>query len=391
MLSIFSACKDRDEYRIDNAFTEYLQRFESEAENRGRNFDFESTGLIIEFTELKNNNAGLTHYENPIRIEIDKSYWNAISKTAGADLMKEDLIFHELGHGILKRNHLNSTLENGDWKSMMCGGTKVDNRSWNINYRADRRQYYINELFDESTATPSFSTLTLSKDTSGFEYNSFLSFNTIKQADTGWGLKDLTNYKSSVEFENGNGRLKLESKINEVLLVLATFSNEIDIQSNFALEMSIQYKVGDDSNQYGLVFGHTKSVFDGVNDSIEYFTINNSKNMYMGNRTWYSYYTELYKNVIKPNSSNKLKIFKIDNTIYYFINNEYCYSSEIELSGNINNIGFFVPSNATVLIDNFGISSLGTSRSMAPKLNQMKSIDFKVIQIKNDQKNILNR
>jgi len=125
ILSFFS-CKDTDEYNVDSAFTDYLQRFEDEAATRGRYFDLHKTGLIIEFGNLKGGYAGLTHYENPIRIEIDQKYWNAITKYAGSDLMKEDLIFHELGHGLLGRKHLNSTLENGDWKSIMCGGDKVN-------------------------------------------------------------------------------------------------------------------------------------------------------------------------------------------------------------------------------------------------------------------------
>ncbi|HEY5590495.1 MAG TPA: hypothetical protein VIK55_05705, partial [Paludibacter sp.] len=107
LLTIVS-CKNTNEYRVDASFADYLQRFESEASARGRTFDLKANGLIIEFANLKDNTAGLTHYEDPIRIEIDKTYWNDISNSAGADLMKEDLLFHELGHGLLKRDHLNT-------------------------------------------------------------------------------------------------------------------------------------------------------------------------------------------------------------------------------------------------------------------------------------------
>ena len=131
---LLTSCND-DEYRVGSEFSEYLNRFDSLATKHGRNLDIKSSGLIIEFADLKDNTAGLTHYEDPIRIEIDQKYWTDISKTAGADLMKEDLLFHELGHGLLRRSHLNSTLENGDWKSIMCGGDKVNDSAWNINYR----------------------------------------------------------------------------------------------------------------------------------------------------------------------------------------------------------------------------------------------------------------
>jgi hypothetical protein len=206
------ACKDETEYRVDNEFEEYVIRFETEASARGRNFDFKSTGLIVEFADLKDDKAGLCHYEKPIRIEIDKKYWTAIGKSAGADAMKEDLLFHELGHGILNRRHLNTTLENGDWKSMMCGGEKVNDRPWNINYRGERRPYYIDELFNESTAAPDFSSIHLFADTSGFARRVFLSFDTEDKKDAAWPMGDSLNYKTSID----NKRLRFESKISKL-------------------------------------------------------------------------------------------------------------------------------------------------------------------------------
>ena len=74
ILLIFSSCKDTDEYRVDAEFDDYLQRFLTKASLHGRNFDLHHTGLIIEFGQLSENTAGLTHYENPIRIQIDKTY-----------------------------------------------------------------------------------------------------------------------------------------------------------------------------------------------------------------------------------------------------------------------------------------------------------------------------
>ena len=165
---IHYACADIHEYRVDDEFLPYIDRFEHEAQKHGRQINFENTGLIVEFADLKDNQAGLCYAEKPIRIEIDRAYWAAIATTQGADLMRENLLFHELGHGVLGREHLNSTLSNGDWKSMMCGGDRVDNRPWNINYRGVRRDYYVDELFNESSPEPDFSSSKLPVDTSGF-------------------------------------------------------------------------------------------------------------------------------------------------------------------------------------------------------------------------------
>ena len=163
------SCNDPHEYNVDQEFARYVAQFEQEAAKRGQSLNLQTQGLIIEFANLKDGKAGLCHYEKPIRIEIDRTYWNAIGKKNGGDLMRENLIFHELGHGILNRKHLNSTRENDDWKSLMCGGTKVDNRTWNINYRGMRRTYYVDELFDESTPMPHFMSNQLLTDTNGLE------------------------------------------------------------------------------------------------------------------------------------------------------------------------------------------------------------------------------
>ncbi len=344
---VFTSCKDSHEYSVDSAFTEYLQRFEDEAATRGRTFDPKSSGLIIEFGDLSGDVAGLTHYEKPIRIQIDKTYWDAISKTAGADMMKEDLLFHELGHGLLGREHLNTTLENGDWKSIMCGGDKVNDRAWNINYRGERRKYYLDELFKESTAAPDFSSLELAVDTTG--YSTFVQRNFDTQDQAIWPLVDDSQHKISLD----NGRLCFQSKVDQTYLVLAKMGTSISINSNFSYEITIQYPTGTATNQYGLIFAPASS---NATDSTEYFTINNNQRMFMGNRLWYSFFTELPESSIVQAGVNKLKVFKVGGILYYFINGIYCYRSEIVTSTNLNQFGFMVPAQGTVWVDNFKIA-----------------------------------
>ena len=357
-----TSCKDSKEYNVDSAFTDYLQRFETEGASRGHTFDPQANGLIIEFGNLANNDAGLTHYEHPIRIQIDRKYWTAISNSAGADLMKEDLIFHELGHGLLNRDHLNTTLENGDWKSMMCGGTMVNNRSWNINYRGIRRKYYIDELFNESTPAPDFSSNQLAVDTTGF--NSYLRFTFDSPSQAGWTLGDSANYKISLD----NGRLRFQSKVNVAYLIYVKLSIPLTAQTDFSYEMLLNYPAGDITNQYGLIFGPVPAGSDGTKDPVEFFSINNNRNMYMGNRSWYSFFTELTESSIVPAGNNKLKVFNIGQTLYYFINNVYCYSSEMVATGSINEFGFMVPPQGIVWLDNLQISKKGSAKV----INQVK-------------------
>jgi len=383
----FVSCKDPNEYRVNAEFTDYLNRFVQEGALRGHTFDLKGNGLIIEFAKLKNNNAGLTHYEDPIRIEIDKTYWNAISKTAGADMMKEDLLFHELGHGLLKREHLNSTLENGDWKSIMCGGDKVNGRAWNINYKGIRRNYYVDELFDESTPAPDFSSNLFLADSTGFKQVLALDFNTVQTA--GWTLGEDEKHKMSIETVNGNGRLRFQSKVTDTYLVFV--KTNIDVLTNFSYELNLEYNSTDLTGQYGVIFGHHVEGTSGSNEPIEYFTINNNRNMYMGNRTWYSFFTELYEPQVLPSGRNTLKVFKIGTMIYYFINNVYSYSSEMETTVSGVYFGFLVPANGVVLVDNLSISQKAAS-GVSAKIKQNQQLEFDATTIKSlNQGIILNK
>jgi hypothetical protein len=77
------------------------------------------------------------------------------------DLQLEALIFHELGHCILGREHTNELLPNGDPKSIMTPG-KIDLYSPCVYQFGDenpcnytfKRDYYLDELFNPDTQVP---------------------------------------------------------------------------------------------------------------------------------------------------------------------------------------------------------------------------------------------
>jgi len=374
---IFSSCKDHNEYRIESEFSEYLQRFENEAAKRGRTFNVQTEGLIIEFADLKNNTAGLTHYEDPIRIEVDRTYWNDISSTAGADLMKENLIFHELGHGLLGRGHLNSTLENGDWKSIMCGGEMENEREWNINYRGERRAYYIDELFNESSVYPDFaSTQFLAElDTVGFSPSFSLFANKLKQSD--FPIVEEVQYKRTLDLTNE--RLTYQSKATNVYLLLYLKDVVNDLKTDFSFQLTIQSSTISAKDQFGIIF--KKDTTDTYSEFDDYFTINNNQKMYMGNRSWYSYFTELSKPIILGNGKNTLKLFKIGGMLYYFINGQYCYS--IEMVGDFKKykFGFMLPPNGTMHLYDI-ILAQKIKSSISTRMIKAQSAEFEVTSVK---------
>jgi len=97
----------------------------------------------------------------------------------------------------------------------------------------------------------------------------------------------------------------------------------------------------------------------------------------MGNRTYYSFFTELDESKILPAGKNKLKVFKIGSMIYYFINNTYAYCSEIVTTAGLNKFGFMVPAQGTVLIDDFLINQSKSSNAPA-KVIQTQSLQFEI-------------
>lgn len=371
-ICLFYSCEDDNEYRVDSEFLPYLTRFEIEAGKRGKNFNFQRDGIIIEFAKLKESTAGLTYKEHPVRIQIDKKYWEDISSSAGADIMKENLLFHELGHGILGRKHLNTVLENGDWKSIMCGGEKIDNRSWNINYRGFRRNYYIDELFDESTTPPFLLTSIFNIDTLAYSLVIEKNFDDAQHA--GWTIKNTTTYETSID----NRRLKFQSKIDSLYFVFA--KTNVNIQSDFKYKLTLECQNCQSKDQYGIIFGTLPDSFSPQGKkSIEYFTIDQEQQMFMGNSNWYSFYTQLFKPEIQINGQNKLEIVKSGQILYYFINERYTYCSEIEASEDSFYFGFIVPPKGTMLVDNFLIYEKTPRDVSAAKIKGTTIPEFKVL------------
>lgn len=368
------ACDDHHEYAVNDEFAPYILRFEQEAALRSKTFDLQKEGLIMTFANLEDDKAGICHYEKPIRIEIDREYWQLTASVMGTDLLRENLIFHELGHGFLDRRHTNAILENGDWKSMMCGGTKVDNRSWNINYSGLRRNYYVDELFNENTIPPSLMGNTLTADTSGLAPVISYTFTTNSREDTGWTLTSNPAYTITTD----NGRLKFISNFTSPRVILLNISSPyISVNKDFSLEAEIECESTLTSNQYGIAFATSSN----QNDTVEYFKINKLRKMYPGNSEWFGFYTELTKNSIQPTGPDKLKIVQINKMLYYFINNSYVYCTENGISSDGKNFGFIAPPNTNVYIDNFTIKVRKSAAAIA-KAAAAISITPQIIELK---------
>lgn len=148
------------QYSVPVEVEPYLKSFRDEASKRNKSIS--TANLIISFgtaqTEDVCGQCILQAGKTPqITLSSDDFCW----KTANTN-ERECLVFHELSHCLMNRAHKTEKFPNGAYVSLMnpdnvavyatcrypIGGDECDKR--------DRRDYYIDELFDATTPTPAW-------------------------------------------------------------------------------------------------------------------------------------------------------------------------------------------------------------------------------------------
>lgn len=127
--------------RHNKLFDKYIEKFKIEAKNRSLGHIVSDLRVRIHFAEGKIDYEGKCSPGKFKHITINEQFWNKLDT-----LQKEALIFHELGHCILGREHKNKTTENGECLSLMDGKENGFECSNNY-YCPSWRKYYIDELF----------------------------------------------------------------------------------------------------------------------------------------------------------------------------------------------------------------------------------------------------
>jgi len=147
---------------IHPEFRLFIEDFIEEGKKRGVELDIKEMEafLVNEFSKEPSRSTvcgfGWWNYEhNGRRIEIlnSENCWG--NRTY---IEKENIIFHELGHAFLARNHISDTLPNRYAKSIMCspfdGGCSSNYTTYYDN--PSLRSYFLDELFNEDTPLPEF-------------------------------------------------------------------------------------------------------------------------------------------------------------------------------------------------------------------------------------------
>ena len=146
---LFFSCEKETTIEMDNTLADvasdlqtYFDRFEVEAQLRGLSINLQELGINGTIADISGENvAGMCTYssEHPSLVTVDSDYWQEAT-----NLGKEFIVFHELGHCALGRDHREDDNENGLCLSIMRSGTGgcIDA------YSTTNRTAYLNELFD---------------------------------------------------------------------------------------------------------------------------------------------------------------------------------------------------------------------------------------------------
>ncbi len=125
----------------------YVDSFFLDLNSRGIKTLWSKDLLEIDFfPDSKDGNGGVA---NGKFININKDLWVYMPHDR-----RKFLIYHELAHSVLSRPHTNTLLPNGEYKSLMRGGSQLLSKSEGIRFKGFRERYYIDELFDTTTVVP---------------------------------------------------------------------------------------------------------------------------------------------------------------------------------------------------------------------------------------------
>lgn len=117
---------------IESEFVPYYESFVREA--RAEKIGVEGVSISIVFGETIKNNVAECVYGYTAKVIVSRAFWNVTVEN-----MKEALIFHELGHCILNRDHNDALRSDQSPVSIMFRSIFYVN--------SFDRAYYIHELF----------------------------------------------------------------------------------------------------------------------------------------------------------------------------------------------------------------------------------------------------
>jgi hypothetical protein len=142
---IFSSCEPDQEivFIIETPVQGYYDRFIDEAAQRGLDVAYAASQVEARIGSIDEPNViGTCSWTQSHQhsIVLEEEYWRTAT-----DMQREFLVFHELGHCVLGRGHVDNADANGNCISVMSSGTG----DCRVFYSQNNRRRLLDELFSE--------------------------------------------------------------------------------------------------------------------------------------------------------------------------------------------------------------------------------------------------
>lgn len=142
ILMNLSSCSKEESNEIEAELQVYFDSFKAEASAHGIEVSFDELDLggYIENIETRGTLGQCKSYSNGSKkVVVDEPSWNTSSEAE-----REYLVFHELGHCVLGRSHIDTKDENGICLSIMQSGEGECEGKYDISNRVT----LLAELFE---------------------------------------------------------------------------------------------------------------------------------------------------------------------------------------------------------------------------------------------------
>ncbi len=309
LLWLVSCTQDNIEpLMIPDEVMPFIESFEEEAALRGIPLTIDE--LIVEFgTDLESNSgvdaAGqciVSNRRNSIpRIVLDTTSFTWQNNESS----REFLVFHELGHCILDRlQHRDDQLTNGNFASIML---TTSTQLYGPKLNGFKREYYIDELFDQSTGEPDWAS-DIPDFNSLVATRSPIFLDEFDNNANGWPILSNENAEGRIS----NGEFYFESKQDQAFLASTLVALNQD--QDYEIETTIKIESGE--NLALLEWGGSRT-----NDF--YFMGFSSDGTFFSGQweTGFSSIIELTN--FRGNDFNKLTIRKLGQFYYIYVNEKF--------------------------------------------------------------------
>lgn len=318
----------------------YLQEFKSAADKRGYDLTIPKRFKVklVDKVDGRNTVKGFCTEDIPMVIRLEKDYWMQADST-----QKKILLFHEFGHCLLNRNHTNEILPNGEWKSLMRGGSLPEDRSYVINFRGVRMEYYWDELFYPNTPVPEWATRRQTLNIEAKKFENVIALGDTSISPDKWSRND-TTYAS---FELDNANYTIQNYSDEKLAVTSVQLSD-SLNNSFIIDSELHFSFSKAEEGVGLMFGKP--------DSLEYIAVTPKLGIKIGNLHEFRPYATIPAEIQEGGETNRLTIQKDQNELLYFLNGELVYHRAVRKSTPDSfYIGYYVAPNSTLNIKNIDI------------------------------------